>query len=120
MKDLLPDGGHYTAGRRVGNLIFTAGQVPRDAQRAVIGVTIEEQTEKTLQNVEAVLRSFGAGMCDIIKATVHLQNLSDVHGFNATYLKFFPEMKPARTVVGSNLNGVLVEIDVVAAIEGGK
>ena len=120
MKDFLPGGGHYSAGRRIGNLVFTAGQVPRDAERAVIGATIEEQTEATLRNVEQVLSSFGASMQDIVKATVHLQSLTDVPGFNAAYAKFFPDVKPVRTVVGSALNGVLVEIDVVAALpEGG-
>jgi 2-iminobutanoate/2-iminopropanoate deaminase len=118
--DLLPGGGHYSPGRRVGNLIFTAGQVPRDSRRAVIGVTIEEQTEATLKNVETVLHSFGASMRDVVKATVHLQDTSDVPQFNVAYAKFFPGSMPVRTVVGSELNGVLVEIDVVAFIEDGS
>ncbi|MDF1671333.1 MAG: RidA family protein [Roseovarius sp.] len=113
-EDLLPSGGHYSAGRRVGNLIFTAGQVPRDEKRSVIGKCIIEQTEATFHNLQSVLSSYGAGLEDIVKATVHLQDLSDVTGFNEVYARFFPGVKPVRTVVGSNLNGILVEIDVIA------
>lgn len=95
-------------------MIFTAGQVPRDTARKVIGTNIVEQTEATFRNLESVLGDFGAGLEDVVKATVHLQDLSDVGGFNEVYARYFPGKKPARTVVGSNLNGVLVEIDVVA------
>ncbi|MDF1671328.1 MAG: RidA family protein [Roseovarius sp.] len=113
--DLLPSGGHYSSGRRVGNMVFTAGQVPRDAQRNVVGDNIVEQTEATFRNLEAVLGEFDASLEDIVKATVHLRDLSDVPGFNEVYARFFPGVKPVRTVVGSDLNGVLVEIDVIAA-----
>lgn len=112
-EDLLPSGGHYSAGRKVGNLIFTSGQVPRDANRFVIGKGIVEQTEATFHNLQSVLSEHGAGLEDIVKATVHLQDLADVTGFNEVYAQFFPGVKPVRTVVGSNLNGVLVEIDVI-------
>lgn len=114
-QDYLPGGGHYSAGRRVGNLIFTAGQVPRDAKRNILGENITDQTKATFMNLEAVLAQFDAGLKDIIKVTVHLENLSDVPGFNEVFAQFFPETKPVRTVVGSRLNGVLVEVDVIAS-----
>lgn len=116
MPDFLPGGGHYSAARKVGNLLFTAGQVPRDGDRNVIGTTIEEQTRATLAKVSALLEQFGATLEDVVKATIHLQDLNDAPGFNAAYAAHFPEAKPVRTLVGSDLNGVMVEIDVVAAL----
>ncbi|BCB07229.1 reactive intermediate/imine deaminase [Vreelandella venusta] len=120
MKDLLPRGGHYVGARRTGDLVFTAGQVPRDDTRRIIGTTIEEQTAVVLRNLEATLKSVGAEMSDVIKVTVHLQHLKDVTRFNLEYSKHFIENAPVRTVVGSDLNGVLVEIDAIATIGGGE
>jgi 2-iminobutanoate/2-iminopropanoate deaminase len=107
-------GGHYSLGMRAGDFVFTAGHTPRDHNRNVIGTTIEEQTAATLENIKRVLSRFGATFDQVVKATVHLSDLADASGFNATYARYFPNRKPVRTVVGSQLNGVLVEIDVVA------
>jgi 2-iminobutanoate/2-iminopropanoate deaminase len=107
-------GGHYSMGLRAGDFVFTAGMTPRDQNRKVIGVTIEEQTVATLDNIKLVLARFGATLDQVVKATVHLSDLALAAGFNATYARYFPDRKPVRTVVGSQLNEVLVEIDVVA------
>jgi 2-iminobutanoate/2-iminopropanoate deaminase len=107
-------GGHYSMGLRAGDFVFTAGLTPRDQNRNVIGTTIEEQTAATLENIKGVLSRFGATLDQAVKATVHLSDLALAPGFNATYARYFPNRKPVRTVVGSQLNGVLVEIDIVA------
>ena len=107
-------GGHYSLGMRAGDFVFTAGQVPRDHSRNVIGATIEEQTAAALDNIKRILSRFGASLDQVVKATVHLSDLAHAPGFNTTYAGYFPNRKPVRTVVGSDLNGVLVEIDVVA------
>jgi enamine deaminase RidA (YjgF/YER057c/UK114 family) len=80
----------------------------------VVGETIEEQTAQTLENIRAILESAGLGMEDVVKATVHLADLSLFARFNEAYTRFFPDPKPVRTTVGSTLYGILVEIDVVA------
>lgn len=116
MNDLLPHGGHYRRARRSGNLVFTAGQVPRDSDRNVVGENIEDQTVVVMDNLKAALASVGANLADVVKVTVHLQDLKDVLRFNQVYADYFSENPPVRTVVGSNLNGVLIEIDVVAHV----
>jgi 2-iminobutanoate/2-iminopropanoate deaminase len=119
-RELPAPGGHYALGRRAGDFVFTAGQVPRDHDRNVIGDTIEEQTIATLANVQRVLAEFGATLDDVIKITVHLASLGDASAFNAVYAQYFETSKPARTVTGSQLNGVLVEIDAVAYLGADK
>jgi 2-iminobutanoate/2-iminopropanoate deaminase len=119
-RELPAPGGHYALGRRAGDFVFTAGQVPRDHNRKVIGDTIEEQTIATLANVQHVLAEFGATLDDVIKVTVHLASLSDAAAFNAVYVQHFKNSKPVRTVTGSQLNGVLVEIDAVAYLGADK
>ena len=41
--DMPMAGGHYSHGLRAGDFVYTAGQVPRDSGRNVIGITIEER-----------------------------------------------------------------------------
>lgn len=111
-------GGHYSPSLRAGDFVFVAGQTPRDAERRIIGTTIEEQTAATIETLRAVLADAGARLEQVVKATVHLADLRDAPRFNATYAAYFPENPPVRTTVGSVLNGVLVEIDVIAYVGG--
>jgi reactive intermediate/imine deaminase len=100
---------------RVGDLVFTAGQGPIDpATGKVVGDTIEEQTDLTIDNLSVLLQAAGTGLDHVIKATVHLAELADFPAFNAVYARRFPDPKPVRTTVGSRLLGMLVEIDVIA------
>ncbi len=48
------------------------------------------------------------------QATVHLAEMALFTAFDAVYASYFPDPKPARTTVGSELLGIPVEIDVVA------
>lgn len=108
-------GGHYSQGVRVGPFIFTAGMGPIDpGTSAVVGTTIGDQTRQVLTNVQAVLRAAGLDMSDVVKTTVHLAHLDDFPEFNRVYGEFFSPPLPVRTTVGSLLNQILVEIDVVA------
>jgi 2-iminobutanoate/2-iminopropanoate deaminase len=110
-------GGGYSQGLRVGNLVFVAGQVPRDPQTGeMAGDTIEEQTTRVLENVKAVLEAAGASMADVVKSTVHLSDVGNFSRFDAVYSTYFPEPRPVRTTVGSGLKGILVEIDVIAVV----
>jgi 2-iminobutanoate/2-iminopropanoate deaminase len=113
-EDLPMTGGHYSHGLRAGDFVYTAGQTPRDSKRNVIGSNIEDQTVATLENVKRVLAKFGATFDNVVKVTVHLSDLAYAARFNAVYARYFPNNRPVRTVTGSQLNGVLVEIDAVA------
>jgi reactive intermediate/imine deaminase len=108
-------GGAYSQALRVGDFVYTAGMGPwHPSTRQVVGETIEEQTAQTLENIRAVLHEAGLDMEDVVKATVHLADLGLFARFNETYSRFFPDPKPVRTTVGSQLFGILIEIDVVA------
>ena len=112
-------GGAYSQGIRAGDFVYVSGQGPIDAETGqIVGEGIEEQTERTLENVEAILEAAGATMADVVKATVHLTDLSLFPRFNEVYGRHFPDPKPVRTTVGSALLGIMVEIDVVAYVGG--
>jgi len=113
-------GGAYSQGLRAGDFVYVSGQGPIDpATGEIVGETIEEQTERTLENVKAILAAAGASMADVVKSTVHLSDLSLFARYNEVYARYFPDPKPVRTTVGSELLGIMVEIDVVAYV-GGK
>lgn len=108
--------GAYSQGIILNGLLFTAGMGPIDpASGKVVGETVEEQTHQVMKNLSAVLSSAGLSFSDVVKATVHLQDLArDFAGFNQTYQQYFSDPFPVRTTVGSDLNKILVEIDFVA------
>ena len=110
-------GGAYSPCLRVGDFVFVAGQGPIDpATGQVVGASIEEQTAQVLENIRNILAAAGASMADVVKSTVHLSDLSLFDRYNKVYATYFPDPKPVRTTVGSQLLGIMVEIDVIAYV----
>ena len=106
--------GAYSQAVAFGDLVFVSGQVPREAETRLIPDGIEAQTQLVIQNLQAILLAADASLKDIVKVTVHLADLAMFEQFDRTYRGYFSEPFPARTTVGSQLRGVLVEIDAIA------
>ena len=112
--------GPYSQGIRSGGFLFCSGQIPLDpATGKMVEGGIKVQTERVLQNLEAVLTSGGASLRSVVKTTVYLVDLADFPEMNGVYGTFFPENPPARaTVQVAKLPaGALVEIDAIASLE---
>jgi 2-iminobutanoate/2-iminopropanoate deaminase len=111
--------GPYAQGVRIGNLIFTAGQIPIDplTQQLVAG-GIAEQTTRVMENLKAILEEAGSSLDRVIKTTVFLKDLNDFSAMNAVYADYLEVdgEAPARsTVEVSRLpRNVLVEIELIA------
>jgi 2-iminobutanoate/2-iminopropanoate deaminase len=111
--------GAYSQGIRAGDFIFVSGQGPLDpATGQLIHGTIEEETARVLENIKIILEAGGASMADVVKTSVHLSDTALFERFNRVYATYFPDPKPARTTVGSQLprQDMLVEIDAIAYI----
>ncbi len=112
--------GPYTQAVRVGEFLFTSGQVALDpTSGAMSRGDIAEQTSRVLENLKAVLAAAGLDMSHVVKATVFLKNFDDFAAMNAVYAKYLaPEgvVPPARsTVEVARLpKDALVEIEFVA------
>lgn len=111
--------GPYSAAVRMGELVFTSGQIPAEpATGQLVPGGIAEQTEQSLKNLSAVLEAAGSGLDKVIKTTCFLTDMADFAAFNAAYGKYFMEHKPARSTVAVKAlpKGALVEIECVAEI----
>jgi 2-iminobutanoate/2-iminopropanoate deaminase len=112
--------GPYVQGVRVGNLIFTAGQIALDpTTQQVVAGGISEQTTRALENLKAILESAGSSLDRVIKTTVYLKDMKDFAAMNAVYASYFvgPDVEPpARTTVevARLPKDALVEIELIA------
>lgn len=109
--------GAYSQATETDDLIFTAGQIPLTPDGDLLdGAAIDVQTEQALENLQAVLEEAGAGMGDVLKVTVFLDDIDDFEEMNATYETFFDDEPPARSAVAVHElpKGVGVEIEAVA------
>jgi len=109
--------GAYSQGLHAGDFVFVSGQGPLDPKTGkVVGDTIEEQTARVLENIKAILEAGGASIADVVKVSAHLSDMSLFERYNRVYASYFPDPKPTRTTVGSQLPGILVEIDAIAYV----
>jgi 2-iminobutanoate/2-iminopropanoate deaminase len=111
--------GPYSQAVAVNGFLFTAGQVALDpASMQVVDGDVVAQTEQVLRNLAAILASEGVTWSDVVKTTVFLTDMRDFPRMNEVYARAMGDARPARsTVQVSGLpRGVLVEIDLVAAL----
>ncbi len=114
--------GPYSQAIRIGDFLYTSGQVALDpATGQIVAGGIEAQTTRVLENLKAVVEAAGASLAQVFKTTVFLKDMNDFAAMNAIYDKYFaPEgaVAPARsTVEVARLpKDALVEIEVIAAL----
>jgi 2-iminobutanoate/2-iminopropanoate deaminase len=114
--------GPYSQAVRVGNLVFTAGQIalaPETGQLVAGGIA--EQTARALENLKAILEAAGSSLDRAVKATVYLKDFNDFMAMNVAYGNYMGKNgtpPPARTTVEvSRLpKDALIEIEIVAEI----
>lgn len=103
--------------RRAGPFVFVSGQLPRQADGAMLAGGIEAQTRQAILNLEAALKTEGLGLGHVIKTTVWLTHAGHAPGFNAVYRTMFPQPYPARsTVISGLVADADIEIEAVAAL----
>jgi len=126
---------NYSQAIAAGDIVFLAGQLASDFQTGVApeakvdpnfrfyGSEIESQTEYILKQLKAVLEASGSSLESIVKTQTFLTDLDDFYGYDKIWKRHF-ETPPPRTTIelagdGLLVPGTLVEIDVIAAREGG-
>ena len=109
--------GPYSQAIKIDNFLYTSGQISLDAETMeMVTGSIEIETEKVLQNLEAILMKDGLNLNHVIKTTVYLSDLGDFLKMNQVYESFFVDNRPARACVqvAALPKGAKVEIDAIA------
>ncbi|SHI89312.1 endoribonuclease L-PSP [Clostridium cavendishii DSM 21758] len=91
--------GPYSQGIKMGDFIFTSGQIPLNPETGKMPDDIKAQTEQSLKNVKAILEEAGSSLDKVIKTTVFLKDMNDFAFMNDVYATFFNENPPARSAV---------------------
>ncbi len=111
--------GPYSQAVKLGELLFTSGQIPLDPSTGkLVEGDFETMARRVFQNLEAVLSASGGTFANVLKTTVFLKNLSDFPALNAVYSEYFGDHRPARSTVAVAQLPLdsLVEIEVIASI----
>ena len=111
--------GPYSQAIRIGDLIYTAGQVALDpATDQIEASTIQDQTRQVFRNLAAILEEAGSGLDRVVKMTVFMTDLGEFAAMNAVYAEHFEGDPPARSTVEVSALplGVRVEIEAIAAV----
>ncbi|HEU0184511.1 MAG TPA: RidA family protein [Blastocatellia bacterium] len=109
--------GPYSQAIKANGFIFASGQIPLDpATMQIVEGGVQEQTERVLDNLKAVLEAAGTSLDRVVKTTVYLADMNEFAAMNEIYARYFGATKPARaTVQVARLpRDVKVEIDVIA------
>lgn len=110
--------GPYSQAIRAGNMLFLSGQLPIDpkTKQLLAEGTIEEQTARVIENLQAVLAANGMTLADVVSTQVFMKDLNDFAKMNAVYATYFKENPPARaTVEAARLpRDVKIEIAAIA------
>ncbi len=110
--------GPYSQAIRVGDFVFTSGQIGLDPESGKLVEGIEAQTHQVLANLQAVLAAAGATFEDVVKTTIFLTNMADFQAVNVIYAAVFGADPPARSTVqvAALPRHALVEIEMVVHV----
>ena len=103
---------------RVGDLIWTAGQIGI-ARDGLAGISIEEQARVAFANLAAVLGAAGSRLEDVVELVTYHLAMEDLQRFAVVKAEFFQRDYPIWTVVGVSalaLPELLVEVKATAVV----
>jgi 2-iminobutanoate/2-iminopropanoate deaminase len=110
--------GPYSQGIRAGKTVYLSGQIAIDptTNQFMTGASIEEQTQRVLENLAGVLTAAGLRLEDVVNTTVYLADLNDFTKMNQVYATFFKNAPPARATlqVAGIPRNAKVEISAIA------
>ena len=102
--------------RFAGSTAYISGQLPRGGDGKIIAGDMRDQTRQALANLEAVLKSEGLELSNVVKVTAWITDVDAMADFNIVYREFFAEPYPTRSTIVSALvvPDAMVEVEAVA------
>lgn len=111
--------GPYSQAVKVGDLVYTAGQIPLDPATSKLAPgDIAAQTDRVMQNLHAVLTAAGSSLDNVVKTTIFLTDMGHYRTVNEVYGRYMANNPPARSAiqVAALPLGALIEIEMVAVV----
>jgi len=108
--------GPYSQAVRVGDMVYTSGQIPLDpASMQLVSGDVEAEIRQVFENLRAVAEAAGTSLAKAVKVNIFLTDLAHFAKVNELMAQYFSEPYPARTTIGvAQLpKGARVEIECV-------
>lgn len=111
--------GPYSQAQKVGDLLFTSGQIPLNPSTGELVTEIKAATKQSLENIKAILEAAGTSLENVVKTVVYIKNMNDFGDVNKVYGEYFKENAPARSCVevARLPKDALVEIEAIAIMK---
>ena len=104
-----------------GPAVYLSGQGPVDPDGNLQLGSFAEQARLTFDNITLLLEAAGSTWANVVRSGVFLADLADFQEMNQIYKEYLTEPYPARTTVQVGLPpGMLIEVDCIALLPGGK
>ena len=104
--------------------MFVSGQVALDRGGDLVGEgDMARQAEQVFENLDAVLTANGASFEDVVKITTFVTDMSELQTVRDVRMRYLADPPPASTTVevsGLFRPEALIEVEAVAAIDGGS
>lgn len=110
--------GPYSQAVKVGDMLFTSGQIPLLLSGELLEGDIHAQTRQVLSNLQAVLEAAGSSLEQVVKCTCFLSDMNNFAAMNSVYGEFFSDNPPARSAVevARLPKDVMIEIEAIALL----
>jgi 2-iminobutanoate/2-iminopropanoate deaminase len=99
-------------------MLFVSGQLPIDpVTMQIVEGGIKEQTQRSIENVSAILKKEGMNLGNVLKVTVFISDMNNFADVNEIYSGYFTNDYPARSCVEVSClpQNAMIEIEVIAA-----
>jgi 2-iminobutanoate/2-iminopropanoate deaminase len=92
--------GPYSQANIAGNMLFVSGQLGLDAETGeFVAGGVREQTNRALQNLQAILEAAGCTLDDVTACTVYMKDMNDFAAMNEVYATYFGTNPPSRAAI---------------------
>ncbi|MGL5353015.1 MAG: RidA family protein [Clostridium sp.] len=110
--------GPYSQGMKIGDFVFTSGQIPVNPETGELVTDIQKATRQSLENVKAVLEASGTTLEKVVKVSVFVKDMNGFALVNEVYAEYFKENPPARSCVevARLPKDSVIEIEAIATV----